>query len=78
MSSTLSPSPRPAIPRVKAMSAEVSDFDRCSGRGCSKALFKMTLLLLLLVGENDWWMIGSGANLTRGDACCKEKIEDSC
>lgn len=49
MSSTLSPRPKPAMPRAKATSADVRDFDLCNGKGFCMALLKITLLLLFMV-----------------------------
>lgn len=75
MSSTLKPSPKPAIPLVSAMSADVNDFDLC--KGLTKEVLRSKLLLLLFVDVwslyAEWWTVGSGANLTRWDDCYKPK-----
>lgn len=50
MSSMLKPRPRPrpAMPLVRATSADVNDFDLCNGKGFNRALFKIPLLLLFM------------------------------
>lgn len=73
ISSTLKPNPKLAIPLVRA-SADDIDFDLCNGSGFNKQLFKITLLLFVLFADccwcwYVWWMIGSGANLTRCVDC---------